>query len=108
MQKSATSSSSGLFCLWRTQGNLIPGIPPEIQGKLFEPFATHGKSGSTGLGLAIVKQIAEADAGSLSVQSSPLGATFTLPGSGVAAGASPGDGQAPDMFVMGGRILRRG
>jgi signal transduction histidine kinase len=55
-----------------------PGIPPEIQGKLFEPFATHGKSGGTGLGLAIVKQIAEAHDGSLSVQSSPLGAVFTL------------------------------
>jgi len=55
-----------------------PGIPPEVQGKLFEPFATHGKSGGTGLGLAIVKQIAEAHHGSLTVQSSPRGATFTL------------------------------
>jgi hypothetical protein len=42
--------------------------------------------------------------------SSPLaiGATFTLPGSGLVNGASPGDGQAADMFVTGGRILRRG
>jgi hypothetical protein len=42
--------------------------------------------------------------------SSPLaiGATFTLPGSGLASGLSPGDGQAADMFVTGGRILRRG
>lgn len=55
-----------------------PGIPPQLQGKLFEPFATHGKSGGTGLGLAIVKQIAEAHDGALSVQSSPLGATFTV------------------------------
>ena len=55
-----------------------PGIPSELQGKLFEPFATHGKSGGTGLGLAIVKQIAEAHDGSLSVQSSPRGAIFTL------------------------------
>jgi len=55
-----------------------PGIPPEVQGKLFEPFATHGKSGGTGLGLAIVKQITEAHDGSLTVQSSPRGATFTL------------------------------
>jgi len=37
-----------------------------------------------------------------------IGATFTLPGSGLVTGASPGDGQAADMFVTGGRILRRG
>lgn len=55
-----------------------PGIPLEIQAKLFEPFGTHGKSGGTGLGLAIVKQIADAHDGSLSVQSSAKGATFTL------------------------------
>ena len=55
-----------------------PGIPPEVQAKLFEPFATHGKSGGNGLGLAIVKQIAEAHDGSLTVQNSPQGATFTL------------------------------
>jgi len=42
--------------------------------------------------------------------SAPLGieATFTLPGSGVVNGASPRDGQAADMYVTGGRILRRG
>ena len=55
-----------------------PGIPIAIQGKLFEPFSTHGKRGGNGLGLAIVKQIAEAHGGSLSVQSSPAGATFTM------------------------------
>ena len=37
-----------------------------------------------------------------------IGTTFTLPGSGLVNGASPGDGQAADMFVTGGRILRRG
>jgi hypothetical protein len=37
-----------------------------------------------------------------------MGATFTLPGSGLVNGLSPGDGQAADMFVTGGRILRRG
>jgi hypothetical protein len=37
-----------------------------------------------------------------------IGTTFTLPGSGVASGRCPGDGQAPDMYVTGGRILRRG
>jgi len=37
-----------------------------------------------------------------------IGTTFTLPGSGVVSGRCPGDGQAPDMYVTGGRILRRG
>ena len=37
-----------------------------------------------------------------------IGATFTLPGSGLVNGASPGDGQTAEMFVTGGRILRRG
>jgi hypothetical protein len=47
----------------------------------------------------------------LTLQNSPqlaIGATFTLPGSGLVNGASPGDGQAADIFVTGGRILRRG
>jgi len=37
-----------------------------------------------------------------------IGANFTLAGSGLMAGASPGDGQAADMFVTGGHLLRRG
>ncbi len=55
-----------------------PGIPAELQGKLFEPFSTHGKSGGTGLGLAIVKQIAESHHGTLTVESSSAGAKFTI------------------------------
>jgi len=37
-----------------------------------------------------------------------IGATFTLPGSGLVAGMSPGEGQTADTYVTGGRILRRG
>jgi hypothetical protein len=37
-----------------------------------------------------------------------IGATFTLPGSGLVGGRCPGEGQAPDMYVTGERILRRG
>jgi signal transduction histidine kinase/DNA-binding NarL/FixJ family response regulator len=55
-----------------------PGIPPVLLGRLFEPFATHGKSRGNGLGLAIAKQIAEAHGGTLTVQSASSGATFTL------------------------------
>jgi signal transduction histidine kinase len=36
-----------------------PGIAPEIVGKLFEAFATHGKANGTGLGLSICKRIVE-------------------------------------------------
>jgi hypothetical protein len=37
-----------------------------------------------------------------------IGATFSLPGPALVGGSAPGDGQAADMFITGGRILRRG
>jgi signal transduction histidine kinase len=55
-----------------------PGIPPEIEGRLFQSFVTAGKEGGTGLGLAIVKKIAEEHGGSVSVRSSERGATFEM------------------------------
>lgn len=54
------------------------GIPKEIQGKLFQSFVTSGKRGGTGLGLAIVKKIVDEHAGSIRVDSSENGATFTI------------------------------
>ncbi len=36
-----------------------PGIAPEIAGKLFQAFATFGKTHGTGLGLSICKKIIE-------------------------------------------------
>jgi len=38
----------------------------------------------------------------------PAGQSFTLPGTGLASGAAPGDGQAADTFISGGWMLRRG
>jgi hypothetical protein len=38
----------------------------------------------------------------------PVGSSFTLPGSGLVAGAAPGTGQAPDIYVIGGPVMRRG
>lgn len=38
----------------------------------------------------------------------PVGQSFTLPDTGLAAGAAPGDGQAADTYVSGGWMLRRG
>ncbi len=58
------------------------GIAPEIAGRLFEPFATFGKSNGTGLGLSICKKIVEDHGGSIGVRSEPgKGAIFhfTLP-----------------------------
>lgn len=54
------------------------GIPPDIIGKIFDPFfstKTHG----TGLGLASVKKIIQAHQGTIDVQSQPgEGATFII------------------------------
>jgi signal transduction histidine kinase/putative methionine-R-sulfoxide reductase with GAF domain len=55
-----------------------PGIPSEIEGRLFQSFVTMGKKDGTGLGLAIVKKIAEEHGGSVEVSSSPQGAAFVL------------------------------
>ncbi|HEV8244225.1 MAG TPA: GAF domain-containing sensor histidine kinase, partial [Polyangiaceae bacterium] len=55
-----------------------PGIPKEIEGKLFQSFVTMGKQGGSGLGLAIVKKIVEEHGGTASAHSSPAGATFEL------------------------------
>jgi signal transduction histidine kinase/putative methionine-R-sulfoxide reductase with GAF domain len=55
-----------------------PGIPKEIEDRLFQSFVTAGKTGGTGLGLAIVRKIAEEHGGSVSVRSSEAGATFEV------------------------------
>jgi len=55
-----------------------PGIPKEIEHRLFQSFVTSGKKGGTGLGLAITKRIAEEHGGTISVHSSSRGATFKL------------------------------
>jgi len=56
-----------------------PDIPKEMAGRLFETFATHGKSDGTGLGLAMAKKIVDAHCGQISCTSLPgQGATFTI------------------------------
>ncbi len=56
-----------------------PGIPPEMEGRLFESFATHGKADGTGLGLAIVKKIVEEHGGTIGYTSAPgQGTTFRV------------------------------
>jgi signal transduction histidine kinase len=80
-----TRATNGMVeCLLADTG---PGIPPEIQNTLFEPFVTCGKASGTGLGLAIAKKSIEDHQGTIGVKSTPgQGATFiirlprTLPG----------------------------
>jgi len=47
------------------------GIAPEIADKLFQPFASHGKSYGTGLGLSICKKIVEDHKGRIWTRSEP-------------------------------------
>jgi signal transduction histidine kinase len=58
-----------------------PGIPPEEQRRIFEPFERAGDSveGGSGLGLWIVRRLAEAHGGEVSVASvSGKGARFVV------------------------------
>ena len=65
-----------------------PGIPADIQGRIFERFtradtsrvraADAAQGGSTGLGLAIVAAVVEAHQGSVSVQSVPGRTEFSV------------------------------
>lgn len=63
-----------------------PGIPLDIQEKIFDKFYTIGKRHGTGLGLAICKGIVEAHNGEIKVESDPGAGNntfnFTLPVTG--------------------------
>ena len=52
-----------------------PGIPRELQEKIFQPFFTTNKNGS-GLGLAISKRIITAHKGNIYLTSFPGGTVF--------------------------------
>jgi signal transduction histidine kinase len=55
-----------------------PGIPPELEGRIFDPYCT-GKQGGTGLGLALAKQTVELHRGTIGVETTPGGgATFVV------------------------------
>ena len=55
-----------------------PGIDPELQQRLFQPFVT-GRPGGSGLGLAIVERAVAAHRGLVMLDSAPRkGTTFTI------------------------------
>jgi signal transduction histidine kinase len=55
-----------------------PGVPPELAGRLFDPYVT-AKSGGTGLGLALARQTIEMHQGTIAVEPTPRGgATFVI------------------------------
>ena len=55
-----------------------PGIPPELQGRLFDPYVS-SKALGRGLGLATVRTIVEAHGGGIRIQSKPdHGTTFLI------------------------------
>lgn len=55
------------------------GIPQELIGKVFEPFASFGKKNHTGLGLTISKKVIEELNGSIDIESTNnVGTTVTV------------------------------
>lgn len=56
-----------------------PGVSPEAQENLFEPFGTKNAVGSAGYGLAIVKALVEAHGGTVAYEpNEPRGARFSV------------------------------
>jgi two-component system, NtrC family, nitrogen regulation sensor histidine kinase NtrY len=71
----APASDGAVRIIIRDHG---PGIPPELDGRIFDPYCT-GKTGGTGLGLALAKQTVEMHRGTITVEQTPGGgATFEV------------------------------
>jgi signal transduction histidine kinase len=83
-----------------------PGIPEEMQARLFKPFQTSKREGH-GIGLALVKRFVDNFGGSVSVDSKlGQGTTFhlRLPLADLEAGAQPGAGDELNNVGEGQKI----
>jgi signal transduction histidine kinase len=54
------------------------GIPAELEGRMFELFATAGKKEGTGLGLALVRKIINDHNGEIAYETGDSGTTFSI------------------------------
>jgi signal transduction histidine kinase len=72
-----------------------PGVPPNMQERIFQPFATSKGPGGTGLGLYISRQIAQAAGGDLALEPGTLGGARFVLRLPVADGAAAGAAEAP-------------
>lgn len=73
IEVSDSTDSDGIVITVSDDG---PGIPAELLGRLFTPFAS-GRREGTGLGLSIVRRIVEGHGGSVSARNTPH-AEFTI------------------------------
>jgi two-component system, OmpR family, sensor kinase len=79
------AGASGVTLRGRVEGDEVvievhdvgPGVPEELQAKVFEKFWTSG-GGGVGLGLAIARQVARAHGSELSLTSRPGDTTFSV------------------------------
>ncbi len=55
-----------------------PGIPPEIRRRLFQPFATAGKTNGIGLGLALSREVVMEHGGQIWAESSRRGTCLMI------------------------------
>jgi two-component system OmpR family sensor kinase len=90
-----------------------PGIPPELQARVFERFVRGGRDGGrgSGLGLAIVRAVALSHGGSVRMQAAPNspGTRFEIriPLTGEAAGSDPSPDGDQTSTTTGRTIGRR-
>jgi two-component system, OmpR family, sensor kinase len=91
--QAATQSRDGQAVV--TVQDTGPGIPPELQHRVFERFVRGGRDGGrgSGLGLAIVRSVAQSHGGTVSVET-PEGGTGTrfvirIPAAGTALDPAP-------------------
>ena len=78
MRSTADAQATHLHHLSLSITDTGPGIPPETQQKLFQPYFTT-RSGGSGLGLATTRRIIEAMQGKIDLRSEVgQGAQFTI------------------------------